>query len=225
MEKTLNQEERIRRAEEIYYKRKNLGNTARTINMNLNPKKNYKLLKKILIQVIVCFGIYAMIYNLQGKNDDFSVDSINYLKNTIAYDINLEKYFNDIQNYLSDFLQIEVKDGISENTLEETLAVSEENNQEDETENNAIAEENSTQLEEASGISQMEEDAKYIKDRFSLIKPVTGTITSRFGLRNPTSQNVPKYHTGIDIAVPEGTEFIAAMDGTVELVSSEGDYR
>ena len=50
-------------------------------------------------------------------------------------------------------------------------------------------------------------------------------MTSRFGPRNPTTETVPKYHTGIDIAVPEGTVYVAAMEGTVELVSSEGDYR
>ena len=71
----------------------------------------------------------------------------------------------------------------------------------------------------------MEQDAEYIRSNFSLIKPVTGTITSRFGLRNPTTATVPKYHTGIDIAVNEGTVFVASMEGIVEQVSSQGDYR
>ena len=72
----------------------------------------------------------------------------------------------------------------------------------------------------------MEQDAQYVKSNFSFIKPLTtGTVTSRFGLRNPTTATVPKYHTGIDIGVPEGTVIVAAMEGTVELVSSVGDYR
>ena len=70
----------------------------------------------------------------------------------------------------------------------------------------------------------MELDAKNILESKSLILPLKGTITSRYGPRNPTTETVPKYHTGIDIAANEGTVFIASMEGTVETVSSVGDY-
>ena len=69
-------------------------------------------------------------------------------------------------------------------------------------------------------LPQMQQDAKYIIENKSLILPLKGTITSRFGLRNPETPTVPKNHTGIDIAVNEGTVFIASMDGIVEEVSS-----
>ena len=67
----------------------------------------------------------------------------------------------------------------------------------------------------------MEKDAKNILETKSLIIPLKGTITSRFGVRNPKTPTVPKNHTGIDIAVNEGTVFIAAMEGIVQEVSSE----
>lgn len=72
-------------------------------------------------------------------------------------------------------------------------------------------------------LSQMQQDAKDIKETKSLIIPLKGTITSRYGLREPETPTVPKNHTGIDIAVNEGTVFIASMSGVVEEVSSEGD--
>lgn len=220
MERTLSQEERIRRAEEIYYKRRNIreGIPHETV-INVNSKRKYKLLKKIIVQVLACIGIYAIIYNLQGKTDSFSIDSINYLKNTMAYDINFEKHWNNIKNYLYSIKLTNEQEETEENNVSEEIATSE-------TEENVqtnVEEEVAT--EETTELSQMEQDAKYIKENFSLIKPVTGEITSRFGLRNPTTPTVPKNHTGIDIAVPEGTVFVSSMDGTVELVSSQGDYR
>ena len=79
--------------------------------------------------------------------------------------------------------------------------------------------------EETVSLTQMEQDAKYVTENKSLILPLKGTITSRYGPRNPTTPTVPKYHTGIDIAANEGTVFIASMEGTVQTVSSQGDYR
>jgi murein DD-endopeptidase MepM/ murein hydrolase activator NlpD len=47
----------------------------------------------------------------------------------------------------------------------------------------------------------------------SLIRPISGTITSRFGLRGSG------VHTGLDIAGSVGTPIVAAASGTVETVS------
>lgn len=231
MERTLSQEERQKRAEELYYRRQNLVNTARTTTVNVNPKKNYKLLKKVIIQIIICALIYGVIYKLQSNSDSFSVDSINYLKGAMSYDINIGKAFEDIKNYMATFNAVSAENNADTNNVveniiteeavvgnelqEATLAVSEQ-----------IVENTVEPVEEASSVSEIQENSEYIKSNFSFIKPLTtGTVTSRFGLRNPTTATVPKYHTGIDIGVPEGTIFVAAMEGTVELVSSVGDYR
>jgi murein DD-endopeptidase MepM/ murein hydrolase activator NlpD len=76
-------------------------------------------------------------------------------------------------------------------------------------------------IEETSSVSQMQVDADYIKANYSFIKPLEGQITSRFGLRERVE---PKYHTGIDIAEDLGFDIVAAMEGTVEFVSGEGNY-
>ena len=70
----------------------------------------------------------------------------------------------------------------------------------------------------------MEQDANYIKSTVSFIKPVTGTISSKFGPRNPTTATVPKNHTGTDIATNSGTKIVSATNGTVILSSTKGDY-
>ena len=232
MERVLSQEERLKRAEEIYYRRKNQVLTPKTTTVNIGAKRNYKFFKKIVIQIVICLCIYGVIYSLQRNTDNFSMDSINYVKGTIAYDIDMNKAYEGIKQYLSTFSSTNVDNEVVENNvienaiveeietntnlIEATLATSEQVDENVETE---------TQK-EASSISQMDQDAEYVKSNFSFIKPLTtGTVTSRFGLRNPTTATVPKYHTGIDIGVPEGTVIVAAMEGKVELVSSVGDYR
>ena len=73
-------------------------------------------------------------------------------------------------------------------------------------------------------LSQMEQDAKYIKSTINFMKPINGIISSMFGLRNPTTVSVPKNHTGIDIAAKTGTKIISATDGTVILAEHRGDF-
>ena len=75
----------------------------------------------------------------------------------------------------------------------------------------------------ASSKTQMEIDAEYIKANFDLQLPVEGEITSPYGKREPTNI-ITENHQGIDIGVVTGTSIVAAMEGTVSLVSDEGSY-
>ena len=55
----------------------------------------------------------------------------------------------------------------------------------------------------------------------SLIKPVTGTISSRFGARSRIRSSV---HTGLDIATSSGTPIKVAASGTVTFAGYKGSY-
>lgn len=65
---------------------------------------------------------------------------------------------------------------------------------------------------------------EYIKSNFSFIKPVEGIVSSEFGPRDVNNPIVSKNHTGTDIAANTGTEIKAAMEGTVTISSTIGDY-
>ncbi|SDG07816.1 Peptidase family M23 [Thermoanaerobacter thermohydrosulfuricus] len=54
-----------------------------------------------------------------------------------------------------------------------------------------------------------------------MISPVTGKVTSGFGMRVDPITNQLTNHTGIDIDAPIGTEVKAALDGVVMLVEEQ----
>lgn len=224
MERTISVEEKIRRAEEIYERRKQ-GNSRpiATVNVN-NEKKDVKLLKKMIIQILICVSIYLVIYVVQNNQYVFSKDFTNQVNDILSYDTN----FNEIY----DFLKCKIESIIPKSTeneqqpdseaiggAEENIHNSNESQQEDNQENEQKSEqENNTTL------SQTEQDIINIKNTTTFIKPIEGTITSRFGQRETATGRVPKNHTGTDIAANLGTKIKAATDGEVVLASEEGDY-
>ena len=55
----------------------------------------------------------------------------------------------------------------------------------------------------------------------SLIRPISGTITSRFGANSSIRSSA---HTGLDISAPKGTSIKAAASGTVTFSGWKGSY-
>ncbi|MBC7098002.1 M23 family metallopeptidase [Candidatus Bipolaricaulota bacterium] len=56
------------------------------------------------------------------------------------------------------------------------------------------------------------------------IWPLKGRLTSLFGPRTHPIYGTPDFHTGIDLAVPEGTQVHAAAPGTVTWAGTRGGY-
>jgi murein DD-endopeptidase MepM/ murein hydrolase activator NlpD len=53
---------------------------------------------------------------------------------------------------------------------------------------------------------------------------LTGTVTSGYGFREDPISGEMSFHTGVDIAAPQGTEIAAAYGGVVEQVGSSDVY-
>ena len=165
-----------------------------------------------------------MPYGIQNSNYIFSENIASSIKQLLEYDISLSNLHSIISteeeqdSYIED-VQSQATVETSTTAVEETLSASEESI------NTEVIEAESVEIiEEASSIDQMKEDAEYIKANYKMVNPLSGTITSRFGVRDSENPIVTSYHTGLDIAAGEGTVFVSAMSGTVELVSSVGDY-
>ena len=232
MERAMTVEERIRRAEEIYERRKrNEGLTVVQEKENKkekNEKKDIKLLKKMVIQLMICICIYLVIYTIQNKQYIFSEDFINKVNEIISYDIDFRKLYEDSKNFIMGIFN---KENENQN---ESQNETQENNEVNVTENTEInngiggaVEENieeTLQVEENQNLSQEEQDILNVKNTTSFIKPVEGTISSVYGYRETATGTVPKDHTGTDIAAITGTKIKSATDGQVVLASEEGDY-
>lgn len=247
MERTLNPEEKIRRAEEIYQRRRN-GYTSRNVaTVNVSNEKNYGLFKKMILQIAICLVIYFIFYLIQNSNYVFSTDVINKTKEILSYDINIQEMFTNIMNGMSSWSN-ELVSNDSNNTIEDNN-INEKENQDNNivnTENTenligvaqiaTLAVENVTIAENSNQEEQKEEtknedennqkeqtNEEYIKG-FELIKPVEGIVSSEFGIRDVDNPIVSKNHMGIDIAANTGTPIKSAIDGTVTISSTTGSY-
>ena len=269
MEKSISQEERIRRAEEIYSRRRYNNRYGESLYRSGETRNRYqpqetrkikgKMINKMIIQMIVCVIIYTCIYMLQYSNYLFSKDMVDKTKEVLSYDISIENLYNKsnefflnlqkkfnwgVNNEQNDNVNEEAQDKNTEETnIENSNAESSENTSEANNENvdnseisqndasTEVTNNDTTQLavggadetQQEEEKSQEEQDIEYVKQNVSIIWPIKGVITSRFGNRTPT-EIVTANHKGLDIAGNMGDNIVSAMDGTVVQYSEEGDY-
>ncbi|MEI3402040.1 MAG: M23 family metallopeptidase [Clostridia bacterium] len=234
MERVMSVEDKIRRAEEIYYKRRQQEVPMREMMRKTPTKKNdIRLIKKMIKQIIVCMIIYGIFYLIVNSNYIFSEDFTNKVKEILSQDINFSQVYSVVSNRINEIYKQTIKEESQNEENEEqnkdiinndeNIGGAEENLTTVETPDSEIVQEQIPEN-ETSGLSQMEQDANHIKNTISFIKPVNGKISSVFGLRNPTTSTVPKDHKGTDIATETGSKIVSATDGKVVLVSTTGDY-
>ncbi len=215
MERIMSVEEKIRRAEEIYAKKQERKepNTAR-VGIYSN-KKDIKLLKKMLIQIVICLTIYFFIYIIQNGNYIFSQDFLNKVNEIISYDTDFATLYENAKNWFNSVINKANTQDNEEGNKEESS----------EQEQNIGGEQTENINQEIMDLPQLEKDIQTAKNTTSFIKPVEGAVvSSEFGIRNPSTASVPKNHTGIDLAVGIGTKIKSATSGEVVLASTEGDY-
>ena len=228
MERIMSVEDKIRRAEAIYERRKQ-GNNKQIASINVsdnNKKKDIKLLKKMIIQILVCMVLYLIVYTIQNNSYVFSEDFINKANEILSYDTNFSEIYNNLKNGILSLLPKENNEVV--NVEENNNTQNEQNNELQNSIGGAVEENsneiNTEEIEPKQELSQTEQDIINIKNTTTFIKPVEGVISSKFGNRETATGNVPKNHTGTDIAANLGTKIKSATNGEVVLASEEGDY-
>lgn len=223
MERTISVEEKIRRAEQIYERRKQ-GNTRPVATVSVNQeKKDIKLLRKMIIQILVCISIYFVIYTIQNNEYVFSEDFTNKANEILSYDTNFLELYQNIKNQIQSFFQRQEEEEVKqeENVVQNGIGGADETLEQNVAEQGEISE----QVEQGEKVlTQEEQDVQNVKNTTTFIKPVEGVISSKFGVRETATGNVPKNHTGTDIAANLGTKIKSATEGEVVLASEEGDY-
>ena len=66
MERVLSADERIRKAEEIYARRKLQAESRKSATVNVDNRNSNKFVKKLVIQFIVCLIIYLSFYTIKN---------------------------------------------------------------------------------------------------------------------------------------------------------------
>lgn len=239
MERVLSQEERIRRAEQIVELRRNARDTYRNDNFYARRKENIEIgasqkrnfvIRSMVKQICICLIIYTIFFVIKNQNFIFSEQFIAKAKEILSYDVNfIEVYNNGVtflqEKYNSEYEEREkIKNG-EENNKNDTEKEEVKSENKDEKEKTKEEEKkNEEKNEDKKEVSQTEKDIKYIKDKYSLIKPVSGTVSSEFGHREDSNPIVTEEHKGIDIAANRGTKIVAAMEGVVDIATTSSSY-
>lgn len=254
MEKAISQEERIRRAEEIYNRRRyeNRDKYYQTISRTRNEDKTVtktkrKIIRKMLIQIFVCTIIYLLIYTLQHSNQIFSENIMNKTKEILSYDISFQnlynsslKYFNSMQEKINQALNDKLKQNTETNeemTNMEQVENTESSGNEEETTNtentkNGDSQEKTDEQEAIGGAEVETAIVEKTQEELDIeyVKQNANIIWPLNGVitsrfgPRTPTEIVSANHCGLDIAGNIGTDIIAAMDGIVTLSSSWGDY-
>lgn len=252
MEKVMSVEERIRRAEDIYNRRNGI-HTKIEPRVATTAKKKKGTAKRLFMQMFVCLLIYVIFYAVTNREYVFSKEFRDEVTSFFTEKTKIAEWYTEVKDFISSKFNSNdkasetkeekkdsEKDNIVQNSTEqnatgkenfgENIVVGLAEAKKDENIGGAT-EENKTEEKKGESKEQqlteqqkMEKESKEIKEKINFILPIKGRISSTFGWRNPTTETVPKYHTGIDIAAKEGTIIKSATDGKVIMASSKGDY-
>ena len=255
MDRAMSDEEKIRRAEDVAERRKQINFDDDCEGYFKN--RAYLIKKHVVIQILICVFFYCGMYIAHNSDNpklqyivnsvyevlDRDIDFNNIFQFIVKKNSELNGFFDSLintkdeeKNELGD-LSMSDYDGNMQ--LIEPAVVNEIKHEEsiESAGINGIIQGEFSELWGIGGADlesdetptndedkQMLADSYYIKNNYSIIKPLSNYIvTSEFGTRK-SSAVVSANHKGIDLGASTGTDIFSSMDGTVVEASKTGDY-
>lgn len=232
----ISEADKIRRAEEIYYRRR-YNKDYRSVN-NEPQRKNRGFIpwfigKVVYISLIVCC-VYAYNNKEYLLSDQFKKDFESFINQPVNMNQIMEIFDNQNYNQMVEKNETNEKkennesaNEIVENSITYVNEISTEIIKATYLKNYTDNSNNNIKNNKTININNKEKKlttAQIIKSKCKFKFPIKGTVTSRFGNRTSTYKNVSKNHTGIDISAKYGTYIRSAIEGKVIEVSSVGNY-
>lgn len=205
---TLTDEEKIQKAEEIYYRRNGISYRG-------EKKEKSHWVRNTLFFLLMIIAVLG--YN--NKEYIMSEEFQNKAKTFLNTKIDIQKMIVPNNNHKTEEKKkTAAKEEKINQVIEEEKVKAEESTEETLTEN--IVNEEVPTAEPAAEEVSVENIQTY-----EIIWPYKGNITSKFGKRESEDARVTSNHTGIDIAGKQGDIIVSAIGGKVVKVSEEGDLR
>lgn len=219
MNRVMNDDDKIRRAEEILERR----SSYKLYNENTQSEevKKRSIRGKLFIKLFICLCIYCGLYYVKNANNNKLNVIFENTKNVLEYDVNFKEVCSMVGSKLKWF-KSENQENYDENSNnnEENILTNDASNK---TDNVSVGIGGETDNIDGSYIEDNQVDVE-IRNNISMIKPLEEyMITSPFGVRE-SNNIVSANHKGIDLGARAGSTIVSSTDGLVTEASAEGDF-
>ena len=180
-----------------------------------NKKKKEEILKKNLIQTIICIIALAAFVLINNINVPFTSNISKKINSILSYNIDFKSVYKDVETFARDsgiFTSGKSEDSDEPEEMEEIVLQVHEEKEDDNSEE---------EFRDGFPRNTCEDEIDINRD---VIAPVKGNVGSEFGMRNHPIYGREIFHYGIDIEAEEGTPIMAAMGGKVEKTARNDGY-
>lgn len=215
MERAMSVEDKIRRAEQRYYMRREQEMSPRETRIGelkrSSKKKDIKLFKKMIKQIIVCLFIYGVFYLVVNSNYIFSEDFTNKAKEILSQDINFAEIYSAISSNINDIYNKMISNDNTKGSDNQEKAVT----PNDDTPNNEVKQDEESKP-NAQPEAQQENSGEQVQQENVSKEDIQNNQENIGGAAEETEVNVELSQMEKDVNyIKSVTSFIKPVNGTI----------